>query len=92
MFQKRSLPFELWLGRGRPLNPYLRGALIEFIRKETVPLELKLFPDERKIGWGVPWALYGDDSLRGLGEAMAELLPMVLPSGNVSYGVRPRLL
>lgn len=26
--------FELWLGRGRPLNPYLRGVIIDFLRKE----------------------------------------------------------
>lgn len=45
MFLKRSMPLELWLGRGRPLNPYLRGALIEFLRERTKPLDIKFYPD-----------------------------------------------
>ena len=38
--------FELWLGRGCPLNPYLRGHLIGVLRKEMKPSELRLIPDE----------------------------------------------
>lgn len=32
-----------------PLNPILKGALVEFLRREAAPLDLKLFPDEEKI-------------------------------------------
>lgn len=36
-----KLAFEFLLGRGMPLNPYLRGKMIASLRKE-----LKLAPDE----------------------------------------------
>lgn len=45
MFSKRSMPLEIWLGRGRPLDPYLRGVLVAFLRERTKPLDIKLFPD-----------------------------------------------
>jgi len=35
MWNRQRLPIELWLGRGRPLNPYLKGVILEFLRKET---------------------------------------------------------
>jgi len=38
--------FELWPGRGRPLNPYLWGFLVDYLRKELKTKELKLPPDE----------------------------------------------
>ena len=47
MFTKRSMPLELWLGRGRPLNPYLKGSLVEWLRRET---DLQMFPDEARLG------------------------------------------
>lgn len=31
---------------GRPLNPYLRGVLIDYLRKEMLPKELKVLPSE----------------------------------------------
>ena len=37
MYTKTRLPFDLWLGRGRPLNPYLRGVIIDLLRKEMRP-------------------------------------------------------
>lgn len=46
MVQRSSLPTELWLGRGRPLNPYLRGILIDFMRDRLRPKELSVLPDE----------------------------------------------
>lgn len=46
MRMKAKLPFPLWLGRGLSLNPYLRGLMVEFLRKEMRPRELILFPDE----------------------------------------------
>lgn len=52
MFQKRSLQFCLWLGRGRSLNPYFQGVLVDRLRKEVAPLDLKLFSDE-VIRWGI---------------------------------------
>lgn len=36
---------EWWLGRGRPLNPYLRGAMIDRLRSEMKPKDLTLAPD-----------------------------------------------
>lgn len=38
--------FELWLGRGCPLNPYIRGLIVERLRKEMKPRDLRLIPDE----------------------------------------------
>lgn len=43
---RSRLPFELWLGRGLPLNPYLRGVIIDFLRKEMRPRDLRLIPDD----------------------------------------------
>lgn len=40
------LPLEWWIGRGRPINPYLKGLIIERLRKELKPKELRLFPEE----------------------------------------------
>lgn len=37
--------FEWWLGRNRPLNPYLRASLVEIMRREIKPRELKMAPD-----------------------------------------------
>lgn len=31
MRRKKEMPFELWLGRGRPQHPYLRGELISVL-------------------------------------------------------------
>lgn len=40
------LPLEWWVGRGRPINPYLKGLIIERLRKELKPKEIRLFPEE----------------------------------------------
>lgn len=37
---------ELWLGRGRPLNPYLRGLMVDKLRSVMKPKELNLAPEE----------------------------------------------
>lgn len=29
------LPLDLWLGRGKPLNPYLKGIIVEEVRRPT---------------------------------------------------------
>lgn len=39
-----QLPRQWWIGRGKPLNPYLKGLLVEWLRKETK--EIRLIPDE----------------------------------------------
>ncbi|CAA0822083.1 Mitovirus RNA-dependent RNA polymerase, partial [Striga hermonthica] len=39
------LPVEWWLGRGGPLDPYMRGFLIDVVRKEYRPRDLKVVPD-----------------------------------------------
>lgn len=38
--------FSMYTRRGRPLNPYLRGVLIDYLRKEMFPKELKVLPSE----------------------------------------------
>jgi len=43
---KTQLSLEWWLGRGKPLNPYLRGIIVELLRKELRPKELRLIPKE----------------------------------------------
>lgn len=43
----RSLPFEWWLGRGFPLNPYLRGELDKKFLSEMAPKEVSLAPSEQ---------------------------------------------
>lgn len=44
---KGQLPLEWWIGRGKPLNPYLKGIIIAFLRKELRPFDLRLIPEER---------------------------------------------
>jgi hypothetical protein len=36
----------MWLGRGRPLNPYLVGLIIDYLRGVMKAKDLKLIPDE----------------------------------------------
>lgn len=45
-FRSHSFPLELWLGCGAPLNPYLRGKMIVYLRKELKPKEIRLVPNE----------------------------------------------
>jgi hypothetical protein len=35
-----------WLGRGSPLNPTLRGVIIDLLRREMKARELTLIPDD----------------------------------------------
>ena len=64
MWDKSNLPFELWLGRGSPLNPYLKGYIVDLLRKEMRPRDITLVPDQlfKQIGMKdfLEWA-----SLRG---------------------------
>lgn len=46
MYNHTRLPVDLWLGRGRPLNPYLIGYIVNYLREKMRPKELKLMPDE----------------------------------------------
>lgn len=41
------LPLEWWIGRGKPLNPYLRGIIVNLIIKELKPMELTLPPSDQ---------------------------------------------
>jgi len=43
---KSGNSFELWLGRGRPLNPYLKFHLKDIILKQMRPKDLRVIPDE----------------------------------------------
>lgn len=45
-FRSQDYPLEWWLGRGNPLNPYLRSKTILFLRRELRPREIRLVPDE----------------------------------------------
>lgn len=40
------MPFELWLGRGLPLDPYLRGYLFDILRKAYKPNKYLFLPPE----------------------------------------------
>ena len=33
-----------WIGRGKPINPYLKGRIVELVRKGLKPKELILVP------------------------------------------------
>ena len=40
------LPVDWWLGRGNPLNPYLRGIIVDRVRSRFKPKQLVLVPKE----------------------------------------------
>lgn len=44
--QGLTAPLEFWLGRGYPLNPYLKGHLIFLLRTLLKPRELKVIPED----------------------------------------------
>lgn len=46
------LPIEWWIGRGKPLNPYLKGLIVALLRKELRPKEIRLVPKEMLFGDG----------------------------------------
>lgn len=46
IFNKTKQPMEFTLGRGRPLNPYLRGILYHEILQKMVPKDLILPPED----------------------------------------------
>ena len=41
-----QLPLEWWIGRGQPINPYLKGIIVDRLRKELKPKELRVVPEE----------------------------------------------
>lgn len=45
MWDRTLFPLELWLGRGRPLNPYLRSALVHYLLRELKQKDLPVVPD-----------------------------------------------
>ena len=46
MWSRTLLPLSWWIGRGKPLNPYLYGYLAEWLRKELKPQDLRVVPDQ----------------------------------------------
>jgi len=36
----------MWLGRGKPLNPYLKGKMVAYLRKELKPKEIQIYPSD----------------------------------------------
>lgn len=85
MYDRTRLPLDLWLGRGMPLNPYLRAHLVWILREEMKPKELRLPEDNlfempgREYQPGESW----DERFprmvypASLGSAMAGLPPYV---------------
>ena len=45
-FGRKQLPLEFWIGRGNPLNPYLKGRMIAYLRRQMRPKEIKIFPQD----------------------------------------------
>ncbi|PHU01018.1 hypothetical protein BC332_30805 [Capsicum chinense] len=43
------LPLEYWVGRGKPLNPYLKEKLVDYLQTELKPKEIWLFLKESEI-------------------------------------------
>lgn len=43
---KSMLPIDWWLGCGKPLNPYINGLLVSYIRDQLKPKQLKVVPEE----------------------------------------------
>lgn len=46
VYNKGRLPTDLWIGRGKPLNPYLHGQILELLRRWMRPRELIVPPEE----------------------------------------------
>lgn len=47
MFTRSSgLPLDWWLGRCKPLNPYVRGRLVSYLLRELRPTDLNLAPSK----------------------------------------------
>ncbi|KAF3665847.1 putative NADH-ubiquinone oxidoreductase chain 4L-like [Capsicum annuum] len=46
--RSHPLPLEYWIGRFGNLNPYLKGKLVDYLRTELKPKEIRLFP--RRVG------------------------------------------
>ena len=43
---QKGMPLEYWMCRGLPCNPYLRGAILYFVRQRLKPKELKVIPED----------------------------------------------
>lgn len=47
MFTRASkLPLDWWFGRGKPLNPYVRGRLVSYLLNQMRPRDLNLAPSK----------------------------------------------
>ncbi|XP_054789349.1 uncharacterized mitochondrial protein AtMg01110 [Prosopis cineraria] len=40
-----QLPLDLWLGRGNPISPYLKGILVDLVKERMKPKQLVLPPE-----------------------------------------------
>lgn len=83
---RTTLPLDLWLGRGRPLNPYLKGFLVEFLRKELKPKDLKLAPESffEQAGMG---HFFGVVSCSRMDESLVASSSLVLCYGAISWSL-----
>lgn len=48
-------PLEWWIGRGNPINPYLKGQIVAMLRKEFQPKDIRLVPSDLFSGDGEEW-------------------------------------
>lgn len=46
--KRNPLPLDIWLGQGCPLNPYLKGRIVDIVRNELKPQDSK-FPPARFV-------------------------------------------
>ena len=72
--------FNLWLGRGMPMDPYITGYLVSYLRKKMAPKDLvvppsNLFPDEDQETFL--------DDVQKLGNSVVTVCLMVRKSGYV---------
>ncbi|DAB41745.1 RNA-dependent RNA polymerase [Oxybasis rubra mitovirus 1] len=50
-----NLPLEWWIGRGKPISPFLKGVLVDRVRSSMKLKQLCLVPEERFWGEGEIW-------------------------------------
>jgi hypothetical protein len=52
VYTKGNLPFDLWLGSGLPIDPYVKGLIHSYLREKMVPRQLTEPPTELQLGGG----------------------------------------
>lgn len=55
---------DLWLGRGKPLNPFLKAEIVRLLREEFKPKQLTLLPLRFSVGFLRMVYVKGMDAMR----------------------------